>query len=253
MQRMILAFVVCGLVVGASSRASAQSAWEDRAYGNLNFGVESGDSAFTDARNFTIYEEGGNVTSGASFKSGPIIDVGIGARVWRNLAVGLAFHRETPRKGDGTLAGSVPNPIFFNQPRTFSTAVAGLERKENAVHIQVGWVVPIRPNLDVMVFGGPSLYRMEQVVIRDITIGEAGAPFTQVVVQPRVETENKNPYGYNMGADVSYLMWQNDSVRLGAGFLIRFTKATDTVRLMVTDEETEVGGVQVAFGGRVRF
>ncbi len=249
MQKAILPFIVCGLVVGASSRVWAQPAWEDRAYGNLNFGVESGDSSFTDAKNFTIYEEGGNVTSGASFKSGPIVDIGVGARVWRNLTVGLAFHRETPRKGEGTLAG----PIFFNQPRTFSTAVAGLERKENAVHIQVGWVVPIRPNLDVMLFGGPSLYRMEQVVIRDITIGEAGPPFTQVVVQPRVETEKKNPYGYNVGADVSYLVWQNDAVRLGVGFLLRVTKATDTVHLMVTDEETDIGGLQVAFGGRVRF
>lgn len=253
MQRATLLFVVCGLVAGASDHAWAQTAWEDRAYASLSFGVESGDAAFSDARNFSIYEEGGSVTSSASFKSGPIVDLALGARVWRNLAVGLAFHRESPRKGEGTLAGSVPNPIFFNQPRTFSAAIAGLERRENAVHIQAGWVVVARPNVDVLLFGGPSLYRLEQVVVRDVTVGEVGAPFTQVVVQPKVETEKKNPFGYNVGADVTYLVWQNDSVRLGAGVLVRFTRASDSVRLLATDEATDVGGFHVAVGGRLRF
>jgi hypothetical protein len=59
--------------------------------------------------------------------------------------------------------------------------------------------------------------------------------------------------GYNVGADLTYMLWQNDSVRLGAGGFVRYTGATTDVRLLANDVETKVGGIQFGFGARVRF
>jgi len=48
-------------------------------------------------------------------------------------------------------------------------------------------------------------------------------------------------------------VWQNDSVRLGAGGFVRFTGATTDVFMLTNDVETKLGGMQFGFGGRIRF
>lgn len=265
MQRIVTNLMVGALLVAVSQNAAAQtpapapapapaptSGWEDRAYVTVGFGVESGNSDFTDTRTFTLYEEPGTLTSASSFSSGSLFDVGVGVRVWRNLSVGVAYHQEM-NTADGTLTGTVPHPIFFNQPRTFTDTVPGLERRENAEHIVLGWMVPIGTKLDVLVFAGPSFFRVQQEVVADVRIAEAGAPYTQVVLQPTIETRKKSVTGYNVGADVSYLFWQNDSVRLGGGMFFRYAAAKTTLLMLTTEQDTTLGGTQFGFGGRIRF
>ena len=74
--------------------------------------------------------------------------------------------------------------------------------------------------------------------------------FTQVT---NVEIRKKSPVGFNVGADASYILWQNDSVRVGAGGFVRYARAKTNVLLLSTEPSTEVGGVQIGFGGRLRF
>ena len=52
---------------------------------------------------------------------------------------------------------------------------------------------------------------------------------------------------------MAYVVWQNDSVRLGAGAFVRYTTAETTVLLLSTEQPTTVGGLQFGFGGRIRF
>ena len=66
-------------------------------------------------------------------------------------------------------------------------------------------------------------------------------------------TQKRSATGYNVGADATYIFWQNDSVRVGAGGFVRFTSAKTDVRLLVSDFDTTIGGVQFGFGGRIRF
>ena len=106
---------------------------------------------------------------------------------------------------------------------------------------------------DVLLFGGPSWFRLEQPVVSDITIADSTAPFLQVTVTPNVEIRKKSPMGFNVGADATYVVWQNDSVRLGAGAFVRYALAETTVLLLKTEQKTDVGGVQFGFGGRLRF
>ena len=72
------------------------------------------------------------------------------------------------------MTGSIPSPIFFNRPRTLDQEVV-LERKEKAAHLVIGWVVPLGAKFDVLVFGGPSFFRLEQDAVSDVEIGERRA------------------------------------------------------------------------------
>ncbi|MDO8677487.1 MAG: hypothetical protein Q7R30_02840 [Acidobacteriota bacterium] len=254
MRRLALTFLVTGLIAGASRDAAAQTrAWDDRVYLNVGFGVESGTSALTDTRTFLIYDETGTVSSSSTYTSGSLFDVGIGFRVWRNASVGVAYHQEQ-NTADIDLTGSVPHPVFFNQPRPF-TAKAGEAafRKEKATHLQFGWMLPFGDKLDVLVFGGPSWFRLEQPAVGEVRIADQSSPFLQVTVDPRVEIRKKSPIGFNVGADASYIVWQNDSIRVGAGVFVRYARAQTNVLLLSTEQPTDVGGLQIGFGGRLRF
>lgn len=245
----LIAFGVCA---GTARDASAQTPWSDRGYINVGWGVESGSSAMTDTRTSTIYEESATITSSSTFTSGSLFDVGVGLRVWKNLTVGAGYHQEQ-NDTDGTLTGSIPSPVFFNRPRTLNANAPGLKRKEQATHMVIGWVMPFSSKFDLMLFGGPSFFRLNQEVVDGYALSEEGGAFTTVVAAPTRVTRSKSLTGYNVGADGTYIVWQNDSVRIGAGGFVRFTQASTDVQMLNTAQPTDVGGVQFGFGGRLRF
>jgi hypothetical protein len=254
MNKSVVVFLIaCGVFAGSARQASAQMAtWADRGYINIGWGVESGSSSMTDSRTTSIYEETATITSASTFTSGSLFDVGVGVRVYRNLTVGVAYHQEQ-NDTEGQLTGSIPSPVFFNRPRTLTESITGLDRKEQATHLQFGWVIPIGQKLDVMVSAGPSFFRMTQEVVSDVRIGEQGGAFTTVVATPTVTERKKSQTGYNVGADATYIVWQNDSIRIGAGGFVRYTKAEMDIDMLTTSQPTEAGGVQFGFGARLRF
>ena len=226
MNRLVTAIVVVGGVfAGAASNAAAQGAtWADRGYINVGWGVESGSSAMTDSKTSTIYEETATVTSSSTFTSGSLFDVGVGLRIWKNLTVGAAYHQEQ-NDTDGDVTGSIPSPVFFNRPRALS-GTEPLDRKEMATHLNIGWVVPISAKLDVMVYGGPSFFRLTQDVISNAVQNESGATTTTVPATITIAERSKSVTGFNVGVDATYILWSNDSVSLGAGGFLRFTQAS---------------------------
>jgi hypothetical protein len=252
MNKSVVLLIAVSVFAGAAREASAQGTPQDRGYINLGWGVESGSSAMTDTRTSTIYEESATITSSSSFTSGSLFDVGVGLRVWRNLTVGAAYHQEQ-NDTTGSLTGSIPSPIFFNRPRTLSHDVEGLERKESATHLVIGWMVPVGSKLDVHVSAGPSFFRVNQLTVGDVAIGETGGSFTTVAADPDVVERAKSVTGYHVGLDATYIVWSNDNVRIGAGGFVRFTQASTEIEMLSTAQPTDVGGVQFGFGGRIRF
>jgi len=255
MNKSVVTFlIVCGVFAGTAGQAAAQGApWSDRGYINVGWGVESGSSAMTDTKSFSIYDETGTITSSNTFTSGSLFDVGVGLRVWKNLTVGGAYHQEQ-NDTDGTLTASIPSPVFFNRPRSVTETVEGLNRKESAVHVVLGWVIPFSSKFDVMVSAGPSFFRLEQEAVNNfLPVAEAGGAFTSVTLTPSRIARKKSQTGYNAGVDATYIVWSNDSVRLGAGGFVRFTQASTDVEMLGSAQPTDVGGVQFGFGGRIRF
>ena len=251
-QSVLMVVIACGVWAGAAQDVYAQGQpWADRGYINIGFGVESGSSSIAETANIVVYEEPGTVTTTTNWSSGSLLDVAFGVRVFRNLTAGVGYHQES-NDTDSLITGSIPSPIFFNRPRQLNQAVE-LERKEKAVHLMLGWVVPLNDKFDVMVYGGPSFFRLEQDVVADVEIGERGAPFTDVVVQPDILTRKKSATGFNVGADATYILWSNDDIRVGAGGFFRFTQASTDIEMMTSSQETDIGGAQFGFGARIRF
>jgi hypothetical protein len=251
MNKSVVFLLACGVFAGVAQQAAAQGIPQDRGYINVGWGVESGSSAMTDTRTSTIYEESATVTSTSSFTSGSLFDVGVGVRVWKNLTVGAAYHQEQ-NDTEGTVTGSIPSPIFFNRPRQLSASET-LNRKELATHLVFGWMVPIGTKFDVLVSAGPSFFRLTQDAISEVTPTEPGGGFTTVGASLETTERSKSVTGYHVGADATYIVWSNDSIRVGAGGFVRFTQASTDIEMLSTAQPTDLGGVQFGFGARIRF
>ena len=117
-----------------------------------------------------------------------------------------------------------------------------------------GWMFPLKDNLDVFLYAGPSFYHVSQEVVSDLAIAEEGPPYTTIVVQPTIELRKKNSTGYNLGADATYIVYTRESLRLGVGGFMRFTGASADLQINdTTSVETDMGGFQIGIGARVRF
>jgi hypothetical protein len=254
MRRTVLTAAVCVFLTASVRDASAQigQPWIDRGFLNFSIGFESGSETLEDATTFTLFQETGTKAVSASVDSGSIIDFAIGSRVWRNVSVGLGFHRGAS-SGEAAISASVPNPIFFNQHRNVAFDATDLDRTERAFHIQIGYMFPINPNLDVHVFGGPSFFRVSQEVVSDATFAETGFPFTTVNPTAVVTERTDSTGGGHIGVDVSYKLYETPDVKLGGGMFIRYSGATGTIQYLANDVETDLGGFQIGFGARVRF
>ncbi|MFM8534601.1 MAG: hypothetical protein ACKOEC_13640 [Acidimicrobiia bacterium] len=249
----VLLVIACAVLVGLADQASAQTGtWADRGYINVGWGVESGSSAMTDTQRRTVYEETATFNTATTFTSGSLFVFGVGLKIWNNMTIGVAYHQEQ-NDAEGEATGSVPSPFFFNRPRTLS-AKELLNRKEMATHVNLGWVFPFSDKFDAMIYGGPSFFRLTQDVISSVTHNETGATSTTVRATLDTEERKKSQTGFNVGADVTYIAWSNDSVRLGVGGFVRYSSADVELEMLSgTAQPTKVGGTQFGFGARSRF
>jgi hypothetical protein len=255
MHRKALTIVVCALLVAGARDASAQTLqdWLDRGYVNLNVGFESTSGTLDDRVDFQLYEEPGRKDVRSAIDSGAFIDFSIGGRVWRNVSAGIGFHREATT-GQGTAGASVPSPIVFNRNREVNLNVDDLNRVERAIHLQAGYMLPFNERLSVHVFAGPSFFRLTQDVVGDLTFTEQPPAFTAVSAAATVIERKRSRTGANIGADVTYLFLTEGDYKLGAGLFVRYSGTTAAVQMLGDSGiESDLGGLQIGFGGRLRF
>jgi hypothetical protein len=253
MHRTLRAAMTAVVLLGASLPAAAQSTpWEDRVFGGISFGLDSGSADVNDRRTISVYGEDGTIESSSGFDADGIIDFSVGARVWRNMGVAIGYTSKSST-GTANVTGSVPHPQFFDRPRTFTDSIDGMDRDEHATHLQIGWMIPVNDNVDVFVYIGPSFYSLSQEIVANVTLAEQGPPYSTVVVQPSVELRKDRATGYNLGADATYMFYTRDTLRIGAGAFMRFTGATADLRNSNSTIETDLGGFQLGFGLRARF
>jgi hypothetical protein len=255
MHRRVLTVVACALLTVSARPASAQAIqqWIDRGYANVNVAFDSGSGSLDDSVTFRIYNDNGTKVVEADQDSGALFDFSFGARVWRNASVGLGFHRGST-SGEAGVTAVVPSPISFTLPaRNAILAVTDLNRTERAIHLQFGYMLPINDKVDVHVLGGPSFFRLSQDVVSDVTIAEVGAPFTAVNATAVITERERSTTGGHIGADVMYKLRDTGNVALGVGGFMRYSGASTTVIVLASEVETDLGGFQIGFGGRMRF
>ena len=107
--------------------ASAQSAtYEQRGYVEVNLGAQSGSHLITTSSTFTIYDEPGSIDASQSYGGGVVWGLGGGARVWRNLVLGLAYTRHSDEVETAAIA-RVPHPLFLNRYREANQRIDDLK------------------------------------------------------------------------------------------------------------------------------
>lgn len=181
-------------------------------------------------------------------------------RRWR-LGVGLAVThvREHPRT---TVVATVPHPILFDRPAIASTRAEDASRGVVGLHVEAAARTVVGP-WTLVAFGGPSRLHLTRALVSAVHLEErlslsAALPYTISIVSVDRQERATWAWGYNVGADVSVLLWRH----LGVGGTVRYVRATgqlpdvlhETVdgRASTTDRQA-MGGVFVGGGLRVRF
>ena len=249
------------LALALPSIAEAQQMDGHRVYVAVNGGKQVPAGDFADAATYAgpgpIYTEtvsGAATGESSSFngayhiESGTVVDVSGGARLWRNLGVGVSvslYRRDT----DASVSASLPHPFFPGNSR----AVAGgmpLYHEQRAVHLHALVAVPLNPAFTVTVFGGPTFFTLWQDLVTDVRFTHSypydDAAFAGIVTQE----QSRSKVGFNAGVDVAYYF--TDAV--GVGWLTRFSAGT--IELPSVGErsvDVSAGGFHAVGGLRLRF
>ncbi len=244
--------VIVALTIGAMLAAvegRAQTAWTDKGWLSVDFGSQGAPAAFTGATTYQTNLETGTVSTNYPIKSARQFDVGGGARLWRNLGIGVTVSYAT-QNDDIDVTAKIPHPFFFNQMRTVTGSQSGVLRQETGVHVQALWMIPATSQLQIGVFGGPSFIMVKQGIVTVVNVRETYPYDAVTFVSADTAEQSRNAVGFNAGVDASYLF----NKRIGVGGVARFTRARTTFDL--ADGSTvaaDLGGAQFGAGLRVRF
>jgi hypothetical protein len=240
-----LAFVAGLWLMGV---ADVQAQDLPRVFVNVNFGAQSHTHTISSSSAFTIYAEPATFSSSQSVSGGLLVDVGVGYRMLNTLAIAISGSRISD-VSEAAVEATIPHPTFFDRPKTTTTTIDGLDRREVGIHVQAMWFLPVSgflPGARLAFTAGPSFFTVRQ----DLVPGASAAivqPRTQDLVSPLpVTTEKKSSVGVNVGFDFAYEIVP----RIGVGAFVRYAGSSfdfDTV----TGEKA--GGLQGGGGLRLGF
>ncbi len=239
------------LTPGPARAQGSPAAAVDHSYVNVDGGVQSQSQTFTIPGQFAIYDETATFSATAKTKSGGLFNVEGGARVWRNLFIGVAYAYRLKTTSSSTVSASVPHPLFYDMPREASATASGVENTGYGVHISVGWRFDVARHMDVRIFGGPSVFGVTQDLVNSFDVQETGPPFSTVSLTNVTTTrETKTAAGFHVGLDGAYMITRS----AGIGLLLRYghgrvklpTPAGGTVAI-------DAGGFDAGLGARIRF
>ncbi len=250
--------LVLGLLLTPALAAAQSTPYEQRGFVQIGAGAQSGSHDVVSTSTFTIYDEQGTVSGSQTYGGGTILNIGGGARVWKNLVLALNYTRNSDTM-DTAVVARVPHPLFLNRPREAPMPVSGLKHEEKAYHVSLNWMIPIGKDLTLGVGAGPSFVGVSHEFASSARVQETGtAPdFTTVIVQDVAFTRGeKTGKTLNVGADLTYnLPFElGQAGRLGATLGFRY--AGGTVNLPTGssgDVDVKYGGTQFWGGLRISF
>jgi hypothetical protein len=237
-----------------SSQSSSQSTGmiSGKLTAFVNFGFQAGSGDISQNLQPVIYDEAAKIDVAQTYENGPLVDVGGTYLIFGKWGASVAYNH-TSGDGNASISGSIPDPFITDNPRAVALTANGLKHNENAVHVDVVYRFAATPKIDVTVGVGPTFFSMDQEFVTDVAVSETAAtpPFTNPTVTPTVSKVKKSPVGFNIGADVTYMLTHN----MGVGMLLRFAHANPSLDVPNTPTPIDVraGGFQVGGGFRYRF
>ena len=236
-----LAALACGFVLVSATPALAQMQWTDKGFASISAGLQIGTSDITSTQTFELYGEEASLTSAQDVKGGILFDGQFGWRVTRNLAIGAGVSF-VQGKSDAAITGSIPDPAFFDSPRTVSATATDLTHRETWFAGLLTWVMPMTDKIDVFISGGPAFVQVQQELPTGATITEPGPSLSDVAVTKF----NESGIGFVVGADIRYMV----TGRIGLGVMAKFAAASVD---LTEDTKVDAGGFQLGGGLRIKF
>jgi hypothetical protein len=250
MKRILIATIALVAVHGAGGTAAAQSsAWGDNGYFSFGGVYQASETAFSEELHPTINQETAAVGTGYRVEPGPAVDITAGGRLTGNLGMGFGFSYFR-RTGAAGIAGSLPHPFFFGQPRAVTGEAGELTRDERAFHVNAMWLVPVSDRFQVALFAGPSYITVIHQSVTGLSYEDVypydEARFTGVETRDR----RGSALGFHAGLDVSFYFGRY----LGVGAIVRLTRADVELDADAgAPVPVRAGGTQAGAGFRVRF
>jgi hypothetical protein len=240
MIRRIVAMV--GAVVVASTASVSAQTWDDRLFISVNGGAQAGTATSTSVSTPTIYGQTASVTATRTLDSKPYVEITAGRPLRGRFGAAVSFSARAS-KADAAVTSSIPDPIFFNRPRTVTGSIPDMVHNERWFALLATWFLPVGEKSDLLFFVGPAIVSVQHEGVTSVTVTEvAGAPS----VSATLETTTKALAGYQVGADFRYMLTQ----RLGVGGFVGFTRATGSI---LPGNKLPLGGFRVGGGARLRF
>ncbi|HSK08316.1 MAG TPA: SH3 domain-containing protein [Vicinamibacterales bacterium] len=152
---------------------------------------------------------------------------------------------------------TLPHPNYYNRPATDSGQTEDvLKYTEGAVHLQLMLNIPTSSNgFRARVFGGPSYFTVRGDALTEVRWNQAWfLTASEVDITGTAHKQvTAEAWGFHAGADLSYFF----SRSVGIGGLVRYSGGSVEIEDddVMADEpfDLKLGGVQAAFGLRLRF
>jgi hypothetical protein len=231
---------------------SPEKGWFD-----INVGV-AGAAEDTRDTQYTWMQTGEAARFTASYQAptGADFDLGGGFMFTPFLGAGLSISG-TAHRGTADISLALPHPRFYNHYATDSGQTDGaLQYTEGAVHVQLmANLTPGANHFRARVFGGPTYFVIRGDALTAVRWEQAWLYTANAVDITGTTTKevSANAWGFHAGADLAYFF----NRVVGIGGLVRFSGGSATIDddQVIADEplDLKVGGVQAAFGLRLRF
>ena len=138
---------------------AADAADEHGFFVSLGGGAAVGSLGWTSSATWTEYAETARVDASYEAGSGPALEAGLGYRVSRRVGLAVSFGWAR-RDADARVEASLPHPLYLDRPRSVQGQANGLQYRELASHLDL-LLVPLAGRLEVALFGGPCLLRVD--------------------------------------------------------------------------------------------
>lgn len=242
-----------GQTTGGQKKGLGLLSWTPlggRVFVNINGMMQPGEQTIERSADFDLYDERGSFKSTQVVKGSSLLDIGGGYRVLKNVGVGIAYTRFTTF-GDANISGSIPHPLIYDKPRSYTATASDLIHKEQAIHLSAIFFVPFVEKVDFAVFAGPSFFNdVDQDFPIGITFTDNPPTFdTATINEIREGRGTGTTTGFNIGGEVTYAV----TPMIGAGFTIRYTRADIDYDVGAIKSSLKAGNVQFGGGLRLRF
>jgi hypothetical protein len=217
-------------------------------------------TAFSD-----VLAEGGSIATNYGRNWGVTLDALYVEPIGRSFGIGVGFDYSL-RNQHANVTARIPHPFFFNQLRPATFETDALTANQAALSVPVAWIPKATQKLRIVVFGGPTIFRVSQTVVTNVVLGEQ-YPFDTVRITGVRTTERTGmPIGYQVGGDVTHFFTPSAGVprapspRAGRGHLtgvgvgVRYSHA----KIKFNDDNGvttagNAGGLSVVAGLRFGF